>query len=480
MADLVFKSALELGRMLKAGKLSSKELLQACLDQYALHNDKVNAVILTDMDRALRAAAVSDRRLKKGEALGPFEGVPMTAKESIDWVGHPSTFGNPKLRNNIAKSDAAVVQRMTAAGAVMWGKTNVPLDLSDWQSFNEIYGTTNNPWDLTRSPGGSSGGSAAALATGMSALELGNDIGASIRNPAHYCGVFGHKPTYGVVPYRGQMRPGIVVPADITVGGPLARSAKDLTAMMDILVGSEERGVNIKLPRAPQKTLKDFRVAVKVSSAVSEVDQPVQDKIFAAAGALKKLVKKLSFDARPAFSDEEAYEIYITLLRATASRRLTDAEYSAAVVKAGDLAHGDKSYVAMMTRAFALSHRDWLMVSERRHQMRQIWDKFFNDWDVLLCPAAASAAFPHDQIGERHERFIEVNGKRVSTIDQRFWAGYSGGYYLPSTVAPLGLTPQGLPTGIQIITREYGDYTSLKFAELLEQELGGFIPPPGY
>lgn len=480
MGELVFKSALELGRMLKAGKLSSKELLQACLDQYMRHNSAVNAVVVTDIDRAMRQAAAADRRIKKGEALSVFDGVPMTAKESFDWSGHPSTWGNPKYRNNIAKSDAAALTRLTDAGAVIWGKTNVPLDLADWQSFNEIYGTTNNPWDLTRSPGGSSGGSAVALATGMSALEIGSDIGASIRNPAHYCGVFGHKPTYGVVPYRGHLLPGIVMPSDITVAGPLARSAKDLTAMMDILVGAESRGLQVKLPRAPQKNLKDFRVAVKVSSAVSEVDQPVQDKIFAAAGVLKKLVKKLSFDARPAFSDEESYEIYITLLRATASRKLTDADYDAAVINAAGLAHGDKSYVAMMTRAFALSHRDWLKVNERRHQMRLLWDQFFDEWDVLLCPTAASAAFPHDQVGERHERFIEVNGKRVSTIDQRFWAGYSGGYYLPSTVAPLGLTPQGLPTGVQIITREYGDYTSLKFAELLEQELGGFTPPPGY
>jgi amidase len=365
----------------------------------------------------------------------------------------------------------------------MWGKTNVPLDLADWQSFNEFYGTTNNPWDLTRSPGGSSGGSAVALATGMSALEIGSDIGASIRNPAHYCGVYGHKPTYGVVPYRGQLLPGIVMPADITVAGPLARSAKDLSAMMDILVGSEDtaaRGIQISLPRAAQKTLKDFRVAVKLSSSVSEVDQAVQDKISEAAAFLKKRVKKISFDAAPAFSDAEAYEIYITLLRATAARKLTDAEYELNVSKAKDLPHSDKSYVAMMTRAFALSHRDWLKVNERRHQMRLLWDQFFNEWDILICPAAASAAFTHDQVGERYERYIDVNGKRVSTIDQRFWAGYSGGYYLPSTVAPLGLTSAGLPTGVQIITREYGDYTSLKFAELLEQEFGGFIVPPGY
>jgi amidase len=483
MVDLVFKSALELGRLLKRRKISSKELLQACLDQYARHNDSVNAVILTDIDRALRAAVAADRRLKKGATLGPFDGVPMTAKESFDWSGHPSTWGDPKYRNNIAKVDAVALKRMTDAGAIMYGKTNVPLLLSDWQSFNEIYGTTNNPWDLTRSPGGSSGGAAAALATGMSALEIGSDIGASIRNPAHYCGIYGHKPTYGVVPYRGHMLQGIVMSGDITVAGPMARSAKDLSAMMDILVGTvptESRGLQVKLPRATQKTFKDFRVAVKLSSSVSEVDQPVQDKISELAKFLKKRVKKISFEAQPAFSDEEAYEIYITLLRATASRRLTDAEYEESVEKAKTLPHSDRSYVTMMTRAFALSHRDWLKVSERRHQMRLMWDRFFDDWDVLLCPAAASSAFPHDQIGERHERFIDVNGKRVSTIDQRFWAGYSCGYYLPSTVAPLGLTPQGLPTGVQIITREYGDYTSLKFAELLEQEFGGFMVPPGY
>ncbi len=483
MTDLVFKSALELGRMLKAGKVSSKELLQACLDQYARHNSAVNAVVITDIDRAKRAAAAADRRLKNGEALGPFDGVPMTAKESFDWAGHVSTWGNPKYRNNVAKVDAVALSRMTDVGAVMWGKTNVPLDLADWQSFNEIYGTTNNPWDVTRTPGGSSGGAAAALATGMTALEIGSDIGASIRNPAHYCGVYGHKPTYGVVPYRGHLLPGIVVPSDITVAGPMARSAKDLTAMMDILVGEvppESRGLHLKLPRAPQKTLKDFRVAVKLSSSVSEVDQPVQDKLSKLADFLKKRAKKLSLEARPAFSDEEAYEIFITLLRATASRKLTDDEYEFNVRKAASLPHSDKSYVAMMTRAFALSHRDWLKVNERRHQMRLLWDKFFESWDVLICPAAASTAFSHDQAGERHERFIDVNGKRVSTIDQRFWAGYSCGYYLPSTVAPLGLTPQGLPTGVQIITREYGDYTSLKFAELLEQEFGGFTPPPGY
>ena len=372
------------------------------------------------------------------------------------------------------------LKRLTDAGAVLYGKTNVPLMLSDWQSFNAIYGTTNNPWDVTRTPGGSSGGSAVALATGMSAIEIGSDIGASIRNPAHYCGVYGHKPTYGVVPYRGHMLPGSTVVSDITVAGPLARSARDLRAMLKILAGSETPALKIQLPNAPQRTLKDFRVAVKLTSPVSDVDQPVQDKIIALGDFLEKRVKKISCMAQPDFSEAEAYENFITLLRATATRRMSDAEYEASVAKSKTLAVTDKSYVAMMTRAFALSHRDWLRANERRHEMRLQWEEFFEDWDVLLCPAAASAAFPHDHVGERHERLITVNNARVSTIDQRFWAGYSCNFYLPSTVAPLGLTPQGLPSGVQIITRGYGDYTSIRFAELLEKEYGGFTPPPGY
>jgi amidase len=483
MTSIVFKSALALGRLLRARKISSRELLGECLSQYVRHNDAVNAVIFTDIDAAKRAASASDRRLKKAMPLSPIDGVPMTIKESFDWASAPSTWGDPMLKDNIAAKNAVALQRMTDAGAVLYGKTNVPLALSDWQSFNAIYGTTNNPWDVTRTPGGSSGGAAAALATGMTALEVGSDIGASIRNPAHYCGVFGHKPTYGVVPYRGHLMPGSVSISDITVAGPMARSARDLSTMMLILVGSEgieRRGVTFTLPKATQKTFKDFRVAIKLSSPVSDVDQNYQDLLISLGQFLKRKVKKLSWEAAPEIDDAEAYENYITLLRSTATKRMSDDDIEAASAKAKSFDAADKSYVAMMARAFGLSHGGWLRANERRHQMRQLWDAFFDDWDVLLCPCAASAAWPHDQVGERHERFITVNGKQVSTIDQRFWAGYSGNFYLPSSVAPLGLTPNGLPCGVQIITREYGDYTSLRFAELLEKEWRGFVPPPGY
>jgi amidase len=407
----------------------------------------------------------------------------MTIKESFDWTGTPSTWGVPKLKDNIATRDAVPLTRLTDAGAVIFGKTNVPLMLADWQSFNEIYGTTNNPWDVTRAPGGSSGGSAVALATGMSALEIGSDIGSSIRNPAHYCGVYGHKPTYGVVSRRGDTYPGNVAASDISVAGPLARSAADLAVMLKLMAGTDgvdARALSLDLPKAKQKSFRDFRVAAMLSDPVSEVDQPVQDLIAKLGAFLVKKVKAISFEARPQFSTREAMDVYVALLRAATSRRQTDDDFAQNLALTKKFKPDDNSYFAAMTRANVLPHRSWLMVNERRHQMRLAWDAFFEEWDVLLCPAAASAAFPHDQKGERHERTILVNGRKVPTTDQLFWAGYSGCFYLPSTVAPVGLTPQGLPSGVQIVARQYGDLSSIRFAELIEREYFAFTPPKGF
>jgi amidase len=480
---LYLRSALEQARLLRARKIGARELLDLCWAQVGKYNPALNAVIVSDIARARKAAAASDKRLKAGRPRGIFDGVPMTIKESFDWTGTPTTWGDPRFAGNIAKSDAVALTRLTDQGAVIFGKTNVPLMLADWQSFNAIYGTTNNPWDVTRAPGGSSGGSAVALATGMSALEVGSDIGASIRNPAHYCGVYGHKPTYGIVPMRGQFLPGIVSPSDISVAGPMARSARDLTVMLKLLAGSdavEARAARLRLPPAREMSFKSFRVAVMLSDPVSEVDQPVQDLLAALVKFLAKRVKRLSLTARPSFSTRETMDIYVTLLRSATSRRQSDAEFALNQKRADDFSPDDDSYFARMTRAYVMPHRSWLMVNERRHQMRILWDRFFEDWDVMICPAAASAAFPHDQKGERHERTIPVNGRQVATTDQLFWAGYSGAFYLPSTVAPMGLTPQGLPAGVQIITRQFGDFTALRFAELLEWEYYDFVPPPSY
>jgi amidase len=480
---LHFKTAVELANLLRKRKLGAVELLDHFCKRYEQHNPQLNAIILTDIKRARQAAQASDKRLKNAEPRGPFEGVPMTIKESFDWAGTPSTWGSPAYRDNIAASDAVAVRRMEEGGAIIYGKTNVPLMLADWQSFNDIYGTTNNPWNVKRSPGGSSGGSGVALATGMSALELGSDIGASIRNPAHYCGVYGHKPTYGIVPMRGHFLPGIFAASDISVAGPLARSADDLALAMTLLAGpdgAEAKAARYRLPPSRCKTLKDFHIAVMLNDPVSDVDQPVQDLIASLADWLKPRVKTLSMTARPAFSSEEAWDVYVMLLRSATSRRQTDEEFRSNIEKTKALNSGDQSYYAKMLRAYTMFHRDWLGVNNRRHAMKIAWQAFFADYDLLLCPAAASAAFPHDHAGERHERTILVNGRKVPAVDQLFWAGYSGAFYLPSTVAPIGLTPAGLPVGVQIVTALHEDLTAIRFATLLEREYYSFTPPPDF
>jgi amidase len=481
--DVHFKSARQLAKMLRKRKISSVELLQHFLERVDSFNPALNAIIVKQPERALKAAKAADKRLAKGKPMGPLDGVPMTIKESFNWTGTPTTWGIPSLKDNIVDSDACAVRRLQGAGAVIFGKTNVPFMLADWQSFNAIYGTTNNPWDLSRVPGGSSGGSAASLASGMTGLEIGSDIGSSIRNPAHYCGVFGHKPTYNIVPYTGHSLPGVVVESDITVAGPLARSADDLALAMDILAGHDgpaARGVTFRLAKPRAKRLKDFRVAMMIESEVAEVDDSVKGLLANLGDFLKPRVKTFSMDAKPAFDEREAHDVYISLLRATTSRAQDDKAFAENLKIAEKLKPSDHSYYANMVRGFTMHHREWLTHNNRRHQMRLMWDEFFNDYDVFLCPVASSAAFPHDQEGERHQRTIEINGKQVPVTDQMFWAGYSCCFYLPASVAPIGLTSQGLPVGVQIVTAQNCDRTSIAFARELEREYYGFVPPPGY
>jgi amidase len=365
---------------------------------------------------------------------------------------------------------------------VLFGKTNVPVRLADYQSYNPIYGTTNNPWDLARTPGGSSGGSAAALAAGLTGFEAGSDIGSSIRNPAHYCGVYGHKPTHGIVPPRGQSL-GRLAQGDISVIGPMGRSAEDLALGLSVMAGADEidgEGWRLQLPPPRRKALREFRVAVMLTDSVSEVDAAVQARLQAVADFLARKKARVSDTARPAFDTAEAQRVYVFLLRAATSGWQTPEQFRQNAEIARGLRPDDESYHARMTRANVASHRDWLAANEARHQMRWRWAEFFREWDLLLCPVAAGPAFPHDHEGERYQRSVEVNGHRVPTTDQLFWAGYSGMAYLPSTAAPAGFSPTGLPIGVQIVGPQYGDRTCIELARLLEREFQGFVPPPGY
>jgi len=478
-----FRSAKQLASDIRRRKIGCLEALDLFLARVDRFNPQLNAIVASDVAAARRRARQADAALRKGKVWGPLHGVPMTVKESYDVVGMPTTWGLSELKNNMPPRNALAVDRLLGAGGVLFGKTNVPSWLADWQSFNPVYGTTNNPWDLSRTPGGSSGGSAAALAAGLTGFEAGSDIGASIRNPAHYCGVYGHKPTYGIVPPRGQALPGRVAQGDISVVGPMGRSADDLALGLSVMAGADEidhAGWRLALPAPRRKALREFKVAVMRTDPVSEVDDEVQARVQAVADFLAGKKAKVSDTARPAIDTAEAQRVYVFLLRAATAGRQTSEQFGRNAEIARGLRPDDESYYARMTRANVAPHRDWLAANEARHQMRWRWAEFFRDYDLLLCPAAASPAFPHDHAGERHERTIAVNGRRVPTTDQLFWAGYPGVAFLPSTVAPAGFSRAGLPIGVQIVGPQYGDRTCIELARLLEREFQGFVPPPGY
>jgi amidase len=482
---LPFQTAKQLAAAIRKKKIGCLELLDLYLKRVETYNPALNAIIATDIEGARKRAKAADRAVKAGKKLGPLHGVPMTVKESFNVEGYKTTWGIPALKDNTSKTTASLPQRMLDAGVTLFGKTNVPIRLGDYQSYNDIYGTTNNPWDSSRGPGGSSGGSAAALAAGLTGIEAGSDIGSSLRNPAHFCGVFSHKPTWGVVstkghtPAEGSAHQAI----DIAVVGPLARGAEDLEIAMDAIAGPDAidaRGWKLALPRSKKKSLREFKVAVVLSDANAEVDQAVQDEIQKLADFLGKKKAKVSTTARPAFDTTDMHEVFFKLLNAALSGRMSDEEYAERRTAADRFAPADTSTLAHIVRGFALSHRDWLQLNERRHRMRLAWEAFFGEYDVMLAPVTATAAFPHDHEPDQTKRHIIVNNKKANMFDQMFWAGYCGVTLMPASTAPIGQTKEGLPVGVQIIGPQYGDYTCIKFAELLEKDYRAFVPPPGF
>lgn len=483
MVALHNASAVELAGLIRDKKVGCLELLEHFFKRIETYNPALNAIIWMDQERARSRARQADAALARGETWGPLHGVPMTIKESYQVAGSPTTWGVPALKDNVTDTSALAVERLERAGVVLFGKTNVPIYLADWQSFNAVYGTTNNPWDVTRTPGGSSGGSSAALAAGLTGFDAGSDIGSSIRNPAHYCGVFGLKPTYGIIPPRGQSMPGTYAVSDISVIGPMGRGASDLDVGLDVMSGPDvldDLGWRLELPKATQRSLKDFRVAVKLSDPNCEVDKPYADKLQALADQLAKAGATVSDTAHPDVDTRRLHEIYVLMLRAATSGRTPDAEMARWQQLADKADPADTSYETRMAFGNTLPHRKWLQLNNERHAMRFKFAEFLKDWDIILCPVAASAAWPHDQEGERQHRTIEVNGHQVPTTDQLFWAGFSGIVYLPSTVGPAGILSSGLPVGYQAIAGHMQDKTAIRFSELVEKEIGGFVPPPGY
>lgn len=483
MDERAFASATRLAGEIRDRRIGVLELLDFYLARAERYNPGLNAIVAWQVEAARERARAADAALSRGEVWGPLHGIPMTVKESFAVKGLPGTWGNPAWKDAIAGENAVLVERLLAAGAVIYGKTNVPLMLQDAQSYNEVYGTTNNPWDSARGPGGSSGGEAAAQAAGLSALGAGSDIAGSLRNPAHYCGIHAHKPSGGLIPTRGHSPTGALTPTDISVVGPMARHAEDLALAMQVLVGADipqHSAWRVELPPPRHRRLGDFRVAVWTRSALCEVDASVAARIDAAIAVLRRAGAAIDEGAHPPFDDAEHQRLFLLLLRAATATRMSDADFAAQQAIAATLDEGDDSARAAVARGATLPHRAWGIANEARTRLRHAWHEYFQKFDVLLTPIAATAAFPHDHNPDRDQRTILVNGKPARYDQQIFWSGPASLSYLPATAAPLGLTDAGLPVGMQIIGAEGEDLTTIEFARLLSAEIGGFVPPPDY
>ncbi|HKA52991.1 MAG TPA: amidase [Candidatus Binatia bacterium] len=485
MTDIAFRSACDLITAIRKRELSSRELLEHYLKRVERYNPQLNAVVTLDVERARKRADAADAALARGEVFGPLHGLPVTIKDTIETAGIRTTAGAPVHAEHVPAQDAPAVARLVAAGAVIFGKTNTPVFAMDAQSYNPLFGVTNNPWDLTRSPGGSSGGAAAALAAGLTGLELGSDIGGSIRNPVHYCGVYGHKPSFDIIPLRGHIPgpPGSLSGADIAVLGPLGRGAEDLALALEVMAGPDtEEAVAWKLALLPPRrsSLREYRIAAWLDEPACPTDAGVKDRFQSAVETLRRAGAQVNEEARPAFQFADALRAYWRLLWAATSPGLPPDQFQNFVEMAGQLPQNDDSDLARFAHAATQRHRDWLSANEARAHYRVRWAEFFKDYDVLLCPITTTAAIPHDHSEPMLARTIRVNGQPRSYLDQIAWAGVIGMAYLPATIAPVGRTSEGLPVGIQIVGPYLEDRTPIDFARRLAEVVGGFAVPPGY
>src|SRR5262245_27769944 len=388
-----FATATELLADLRAGRVSSRELTETYIGRIETHDGRLNAVIERDFERARQAARAADQG-----GSGALRGLPITLKESFNVAGLHTTCGVPDWKDYVSQHDSPTWTRLRAAGAVLLGKTNVPPMLADWQSANAIYGRTNNPWDLGRSPGGSSGGSAAAIAAGLSALEAGSDIGGSIRVPAAFCGVYGHRPSETLLPKSGQFPFPPMPNAAVVMGvqGPLARSAEDLELALSVLAGpdvGEDVAWRVELPPARHTRLADFRVAVLPPIAWLPVDDEISaaiDGLASRLGALGCTVKRTLPDGMGDW--REHHGLYRSLLSAVTGARLGAEERTRRI--AMFRAHDDE-FTRAALRGYEGSAGDYILWNGQRERYRAAWRAFFRDWDVLVAPAINVLAYPH-------------------------------------------------------------------------------------
>jgi amidase len=482
--DYAYSTAGGLIAAMDAGAVSAVELAEAAIERIRRHDGALNAICVDDTERALVAARDADTARARGERR-PLLGVPATVKESFDVAGLPTTWGLPPFADHRATEDAVAVARLKAAGAVILGKTNVPVALGDIQTYNPVYGTTNNPWDPRRTPGGSSGGSAAALAAGFGAVSIGSDIAGSLRVPAHFSGVYAHKPSLGLVPSRGHIAPpapALAYDRDLSVIGPMARGAGDLALLLDLLAHPDDTGLGIahRLALRPPRhdDLADYRVLVVDTHPLLPTSTEVRTAIEHLATGLAAAGATVERDDTALPDQVEAARLYMRLLLASIAASYPPEIYEQARTAAGQLDPDDASLAAERTRGAALSHRDWIATDALRTRHRAAWSRLFTRFDIVLCPITPTTAFRHDHSVDQWARTVRIDGVDHDYADQLVWAGIASATGLPATAVPIALSAEGLPIGAQLIGPLFEDHTPIRFAELLEREFGGFTPPP--
>jgi amidase len=481
-SDIAFSSATALAAKMRAGKVSALELLDHYIERVEKHDGALNAVVVRDFERARTRAKAADRALRKGAPWGPLHGVPMTVKESFNVEGLRTTWGNPAFKDSVANYTSVAIERLQASGAVVFGKTNVPLLLQDLQSYNAIYGTTRNPYDLSRTPGGSSGGGAAAVAAGLSAADFGSDLAGSVRVPASFCGLYAHKPSFGVVPTRGHsLTPALATP-DLSVLGPIVRSARDLEPFLRAVAGPLEDDAaawTLELPRPKWKGIKGLRIGVLTDVEISPIANSVRSGLEALAKWLARQGAKISSAQLP-IDPAKNQALFMRFVRGVSAARMNDAVFQQTLADARKFAPEDTSPAALAARGLAQYHRDWCAAHETRMQLRAAWAAFFADHDLLLIPGTPVPAFPIDESGAREARKLDIDGREVPYNAQGFWQGIATVSYLPATVAPMGQTPEGLPIGVQIVGPYLGDLSTIAFARLLEQDYARYTAPKAF
>lgn len=472
-------SAVQMLAALQSGDISSSELVELHIERIESCDGALNAIPVRTFDRAREAAMAADVRRAGGESA-TLLGLPMTLKESTQVAGLPQSAGLVDLKEYRPARDGIIARRVFAAGACLLGKTNVPVALEDWQADSPVYGRTNNPWDVTRTPGGSTGGGAAALAAGMTPLEIGSDIGGSIRVPAAFCGLYGHRPSESAIPRSGAFPFGDVDnPAFVmAVQGPLARTMADIELLFDVVAGpgeGEDAGWQLALPPSPHDTLSGFRVAIMPPTPLARPSIAMQEKLDELVSFLGRAGATVG-EAMPALDQYAYFADYHTLLSVLTSVGMPREEREQRAQAAND---STDEFVVASLAGLVLDANGYLKLLSRREHARAVWREFFNDWDVLVCPTALDVAFKH-QTGPWDQRLLDIDGRSVeyiSNIVYPMWAILTG---QPATAFPAGLSANGLPVGLQAIGPYLGDRTTMQFARLLEREWHSFEPPPGY